>query len=160
MERRFKCLHIDAAKQTIVATDYADFRDLQVMIGGLISVACRMDNGDVLFVDDEGLLKRCDHFFRFDLYGPQPLAGNGVLVGPDVWDEEAGDEIGSDVSSSVDELAGHVTFLAADHVRSWAKGNSSEPASTITYVGNDGRMKTDILSTHGELFGVAPKGDK
>jgi hypothetical protein len=41
-------------------------------------------NGDILFVDDEGLLSLTDEsmFFRLDSF--QILAGNGILVGPEI----------------------------------------------------------------------------
>jgi Domain of unknown function (DUF3846) len=157
MSKRYKCLQIDATKRTIVQVDYGDYRDLQVLIGGLISVAWRFESGDVLFVDDEGLLKPCEHFFRIPGQ-PQPLAGNAVLTGPDVWDEEAEDEVSSDVNMTVEALARLVTFVTGDQARAWARGNASEPASAVTYLTDDGTIRTDVLERMGSLFGVAPKG--
>lgn len=40
-------------------------------------------NGDVLYVDDEGLLKSGMRLFNIDRYDGQPLAGNGLILGSD-----------------------------------------------------------------------------
>lgn len=41
-----------------------------------------LDDGDAIFVDDEGLLKPCDRFFVWAGYH-QPLAGKGLILGSD-----------------------------------------------------------------------------
>ena len=41
-------------------------------------------NGDVLYVDDEGLLKPSKNWFFYRHRKDQPLAGNGMLVGREV----------------------------------------------------------------------------
>ena len=48
------------------------------------TIGATYPNGDVLFVDDEGLLSLTDEsmFFRLDSF--QMLAGNGILVGPEI----------------------------------------------------------------------------
>lgn len=51
----------------------------------LIEVATEFPNGDVLYVDEEGLLKEPKHFF--DISAHQPFAGNGVIVGRETDDE-------------------------------------------------------------------------
>jgi len=54
--------------------------DLYTYIGCSTVDATSMDNGDTLYVDDEGLLKPQVHFIIVDGY-PQPLAGKAVLLG-------------------------------------------------------------------------------
>lgn len=43
--------------------------------------AARLENGDVIYVDDEGLLKSPSHFFHLPGITNEPLAGRGLLVG-------------------------------------------------------------------------------
>jgi hypothetical protein len=59
-----KAYWIDATAQTISEVDYAGLSDLQRMAGGYIEIAKAWDSGDVLFVDEEGLLKGTQTFFR------------------------------------------------------------------------------------------------
>ena len=46
----------------------------------LFTIGMNWRNGDTLYVDDEGLLKRGMRLFRID---GQPLAGNGLILGCD-----------------------------------------------------------------------------
>lgn len=75
-----KAYWIRADLKKVEAVDYEELSDLQRMVGGLITPAHCFPNGDIIFVDDEGLLKRQQHFFIVT-GGNQPYAGNGVLVG-------------------------------------------------------------------------------
>jgi len=58
--------------------------DLQVAVGDgekvLITVACELPNGDVIYVDDEGLFKPNNAYFTVD-GAHQPFAGIGLVVG-------------------------------------------------------------------------------
>jgi hypothetical protein len=155
MTQRFKCLHIDAGAHTITATDYADFRDLQRMVGGNLTIATDLPSGDVLFVNDEGLLQPCEAFFRIEGY-EQPLAGDGVLVGPDKWDPKVGDQVSSDVVTTVEQLTPLIRFLSSEQVRAWARAHASEPSASISFFNDRGELETEILSTHGQTFGVEP----
>jgi hypothetical protein len=84
-----RALHIDAAARTVTevetpeprAVDHARLRELQRLVGGLIAYAWTFPNGDTLFVDDEGLLKQPEHFFRVCGCPQEFFAGNGVVVG-------------------------------------------------------------------------------
>lgn len=60
-----------------------------------------------IYVDEEGLLKftPSTNFFMWKGY-PQPLAGNGLIMG---YDESTGNSIG--VTLSVDEVKNNVSFL-------------------------------------------------
>ena len=46
------------------------------------------DNGDVLFVDDEGLLAIDDDTTFFQFKGSQVFAGNGIIIGPETETED------------------------------------------------------------------------
>lgn len=46
----------------------------------MVEVATELPNQDVVFVDEEGLLKPVAYFFAFE-GAHQPFAGNGIVVG-------------------------------------------------------------------------------
>jgi hypothetical protein len=66
-----------------------------------------LENGDVVFVDDEGLLKGPTHFFRIKGLNDQPLAGRGVVLGSD------GHGGSADVKTSADEILSRVRWVYA-----------------------------------------------
>lgn len=76
---------IDPAERTLTSIEFeGDFRKIGELIGCDIITAARInDLGDVIYVDDEGLMKGQASFFLVEGY-PQPLAGRGLLVGTDV----------------------------------------------------------------------------
>lgn len=83
---------IDPAARTLTPVDVDKPRDL---IGcDRITTAYFNDASDVVYVDDEGLLKGPTDFFLIEGY-PQPLAGKGVVVGTDAE--------GNDISPTVSE---------------------------------------------------------
>jgi hypothetical protein len=84
-----KCLVIDAINHTIREDDYnGNYKDIY-RLGGfdLMTTIALDDNGETLFIDDEGLLKEDlnDYFILHgpDFSYPQPLPGNGVILGTD-----------------------------------------------------------------------------
>lgn len=79
-----KALLIDTKSLTVGEVDYTGLADMQRLIGGYIEAAYEWDNGDVLYVDEEGLLKDDQRFFRITVRRDQALAGNGLLVGPEI----------------------------------------------------------------------------
>jgi hypothetical protein len=75
---------IDAQKKEVreetISADGHGLEGLQNIVGGLIEAAFRTDK-DVLYVDEEGLLKAYNYGFSF-IGAPQALyAGNGVMAG-------------------------------------------------------------------------------
>lgn len=50
----------------------------------LFEVGQYFDNGDVLFVDEEGLLTMDDKSMFFSINGQQPLVGNGIIIGKEI----------------------------------------------------------------------------
>ena len=51
-----------------------------------VAIGESFPNGDVLFVDDNGLLKSPKHFFKLTANG-QAFAGNGLILGEEVEDD-------------------------------------------------------------------------
>jgi hypothetical protein len=63
----------------------------------------QLDDGDAIFVDDEGLLKTCDRFFVWAGYH-QPIAGKGLILGSN----RRGDSVSCEIS--VDDARAMVMF--------------------------------------------------
>ncbi len=65
----------------------------------------RLENDDIVFVDEEGMLKECNHFF-YILGAPQPYAGSGLILG------DAGMGESGDAESELEEIKSRVKFLS------------------------------------------------
>ncbi len=74
-----KAYHINSTERVVRQIDYQE-GDLQKLVGGWIELAFRWPSGDVLYVDEEGLLKDLRYGFLIPERPDQPLAGNGSLV--------------------------------------------------------------------------------
>ena len=145
-----KAILIDATMREIRALEYTDYKDLRRMVGGLLTIATDWPSGNVLFVDDEGLLKPQMHFFRI-AGRDQPLPGNGVVVGADRHDEK-GDYLGTeDPQIAVEQLQAEVTFLSRAQADSWAKANASEPAIRLITQTPDG-IEEHVIAHFGQVF--------
>jgi hypothetical protein len=78
---------------------------LQAAVGGTIAFGAELQTGDVLYIDDEGLLKSNPVFFSL---GRRSFAGRGLLVGPERPRM-------TDVVSTIEEIAKKVRFgIAVD----------------------------------------------
>lgn len=114
---RIKAVLIDPALQSVRETFIGHgLEALQEAVGGMVEIAHEFPNGDVLYVDEEGLLKAQDAIlgredaaraFVFDIGAHQPFAGRGVIVG-------AEDEDGrhTDARTSAREIIPMVSFMA------------------------------------------------
>ena len=76
-----RAIKINSEAQTVEVIDFeGDFEAIQKEIGVDCFTCVNLDNdGNTLYVDDEGLFKDVP-FFRLSLFG-QPLAGNGLILG-------------------------------------------------------------------------------
>lgn len=147
-----KAIWINSTERTITEVDYAGYKDLQRMVGGSISAATRWNNGDALYVDDEGMFKAQAAFFRITGV-EQLLAGNGVIVGREIGDT-------ADTrppTATVATVQAHVTFYDRAHADAWGKANASEPSATFATFEKDGTLRMATLGTMGELFGQMPR---
>ena len=77
--------------------------DFQRIVGGYIEVATYVNETDVIYVNEEGLLHGETLFFEYE-GAHQPFAGNGVIVGTD----DEGDS--TPPSISVEEVRSKVKF--------------------------------------------------
>ena len=80
---------VDPTSKLISQVYVKDYTDIQRHIGcDMFTMAFRLANDDVLYVDDNGLSKKNDYFAVLDAY-LAPLAGRGLLVGSNA---QGGDE--------------------------------------------------------------------
>ena len=80
-----KAVFFDASNGKFSDVTYEGLDDIYKMIGcSLVEVALRLGTGDVVFVDEEGMLKEIKYQFRME--GGGYFAGHAVIVGP--TDEE------------------------------------------------------------------------
>lgn len=95
---------IDPVTRTITSHIVsASVESLREAVDGSIAFATELKTGDVLYVDDCGLLKRNPSLFMI-AGGRHPYAGRGVLVGPEVGG------IATDVHMTVQEVRQLVEF--------------------------------------------------
>lgn len=96
-----RAILIDPVRRLIVPhTIDGRLASLQAAVGGTIAWGTELKTGDVLYVNDEGLLKRKPAFFWI---GDLTFAGRGLLVGPET------PRI-TDVISTVEEVAAMARF--------------------------------------------------
>jgi Domain of unknown function (DUF3846) len=153
-----RAIFIDAEKREISEVECDTLKNgVRRLIGGYIEMAWLWPSGDVLFVDEEGLLKPNEHFFRLSLrQDGQPLAGSGVIVGEELLDRE-GEWIGNaDPSISCDTVRPLIQFLSRVQAEAWGKANASNPFTTITTI-RDGRPVTDVIRRAGTVFASIPR---
>ena len=76
-----KAVFFDASNGKFSDVTYEGLDDIYKMIGcSLVEVALRLGTGDVVFVDEEGMLKEIKYQFRME--GGGYFAGHAVIVGP------------------------------------------------------------------------------
>jgi hypothetical protein len=152
-----KLIHINAAEKSITMVDYAGLADMQKLVGGYIGTApVTLSPGDVLFVDDDGLMKPQEHFFYFPSYD-QPLAGNGIIVGREYEDGSPAGYSTHDPKTPIDWLRKNVRWINRCQVDSWAKANASDAAVTITSFDPSGKVHTEVVARTGAVFGAMPR---
>jgi hypothetical protein len=151
---------IDVAAREVRLVEYETTEDLRALLGGYLELACSLPNGDTLYVDDEGLRKAQSNFFLFELRTDQPLAGNGLLVGPERIDDD-GNYLGAEHPRiSLPRFSLMVRFVDRAWVESWGKGNASEPASRIGYVDHKGRVQVQTLTRWGQVVRDIPRPEE
>lgn len=78
-----KAYLIDPKKRTISEVEYNSLTEMRELIGGYIELAYMHTNGDVLYVDENGMNKP-NYRFQYSHRPDQDLYGNGVIVGKEV----------------------------------------------------------------------------
>src|SRR3954453_16372771 len=148
-----KAILIDSAAKEIREVYYSRLADLQRFVGGSIeSVPLDLPKGDTLYVDDEGLFKPQTSFFLIHGHAA-PVAGNGVIVGREIDDEDAEEGYRTEAPGcSPRSLARFIRFMDRDQFDAWGKANASEPACTFTTINADGTLgTTEVIERFGSL---------
>lgn len=109
---------IDVRRMEVQTVELSgDYREIYPLIGCETFTCVQInDKNDVIYVDDEGLLKdlKTQSFFMFKGY-PQPLAGNGLILGTD-------DEGGSKSPEiSMMEVIKSVSYMTFYQVLRWSR---------------------------------------
>jgi len=96
-----RAILIDPARRVVEPhTINGRLASLQAAVEGCIAWGTELKTGDVLYVDDEGLLKPNPAFFAL---GRNTFAGRGLLVGPE-------NPLITDVVSTVEQITSMVRF--------------------------------------------------
>jgi hypothetical protein len=113
-----QCIRINAAEGTVVLADMPPtLEDLQSMVANPIALGMTLENGDVLYVDDEAYY-RILKARAFQIEGCVFL-GNGVVVSVD---PESGDDLTP--KSTVKDITDSIRFEAVASTPSEANGPS------------------------------------
>lgn len=107
-----KALKIDVIKKEVYEVEITTSIDTiykHLECDCFAQVGRRMPNGDILLVDDNGLLNPSIGAFEIGTY-PNALSGHGVLIGTD----SAGETV--DVKSDINYFRQLVRFVSADRL--------------------------------------------
>jgi len=102
-----KAIKIDAENRKVEEIEINGLSDMQKAVGGFIQVGHWFDNSnDVIFVDEEGLLKDPENFFTIRGKDSQILAGNGLVLGTNIL---TGAEM--DAVTSIDYIKKNICWM-------------------------------------------------
>lgn len=141
-----KAILIDPETQTITEVEYSgNYKDIYKLTGCDCFTVVGIEDGNGIFVDDEGLFNDPRYFFLYNGYD-QPLAGKGLILGTN----EEGDSV--DCTLTVDYIREKVKFIELSLM-----GFDPIPDGTVTPKGHP--MGEGIPVTgHTPIFGP-PDGD-
>ena len=150
---------IDVAARQIRPIAY-EYGELSRHLGGSLCIAWVYHNGDVLYVDDEALLKPAGPAaFRLRARPDgQPMMSNGVLTGRDMLDETLPPE------HTVETLAAEIEWLTRDEALAWFRRQAEMPALTTRHGGGPvevhARWDHFLRNLLGEPGGYDPRQDR
>jgi len=112
LQKKTKAILINPFTRSITEVEYnGDFNEIYKLIGcDTFTIAPITHRGDGIFIDDEGLFKFNQAFFKHDGY-PQPLAGCGLIMGCD----EEGETVEPTVSLT--DTVHAVRFMSLEEIR-------------------------------------------
>jgi len=108
---------IDVARRTITEVEYdGQLETIYKLVGcEMVEAPTVEKNGDSVFVDEEGLFKPQPYWFLYDGY-PQPLAGNGLLLG---LNRRNGESISP--KTPLETVKSKVRFMSYNEVKAYAR---------------------------------------
>ncbi len=98
-----RVLIINSVERTITEGTVRTLEDMQALVGGNIECGHVLENGDHVFVNEEGLFSGIEHFFEIGAH--QPFAGNAFIIGPP---DSEGDSLPAE--SDLLDIEGRVHF--------------------------------------------------
>jgi hypothetical protein len=127
-----KAYWIDAGKREIREIDY---EVLHEHFKGGIAIGATFDNGDVLYVDDEGLLRPATVAFRIRSRGldSQPMMSDGALSGRDDFEAVDGGYVETTLppAMSIADLEAEIEWLTVEEALSWFRARVGAPSVTV-----------------------------
>lgn len=125
-----KAILIDVVNQLVSHIDIGHYKEIYDAIGnGCSTFDCpfQLDNGDTLYVDDEGLLH--DNVYGcFILNGWNvPCVGNAIILGT----SDDGESI--DCKSTIEEIKKQIKFFSKDIALAWRDAALSNGAQVISF---------------------------
>jgi len=125
-----KAILIDVVNKNISYTTINDYKEIYNAIGhGCNTFDCpyQFDNGDTLYVDDEGLLHDDVHGC-FMLQGWNiPCVGNAIILGTN----DEGESI--DCKCTIEEIQNQIKFFSKDVALAWRDAALSNGAQIIQF---------------------------
>jgi hypothetical protein len=130
-----KAYLIDAAQREIRPIDYADGSYFRQYLPGGICIAWVYPNGDVLYVDDEGLLKPATCAFHIKARPDgQPMMSNGILTGRDT------DTLTLPPEFTLAEIEVQIEWLTVEQALAWFRAQAGLPAISSQSPGREKRV--------------------
>ena len=116
-----KAFLIDPEQQTISEVDYdGEHHSIYKLIDADLFDVVRLAGSDVIFVDDEGLMKNPQHFFKLDGL-TSPLAGKGLVLGTDRHGESTAPKL-----ITLPDLQRLITFIKRTQAVQYAEQADAE----------------------------------
>lgn len=138
-----KAYLIDAAARTITPIEYT-YASMREHLPGGICIGATFPNGDVLYVDDEGLLQPATKAFRIrKRRDGQPMMSNGILTGPDSPDPRSNDTLPPGMT--IEELADEIEWMTVADALTWFRRRA--PGAAVT-------SGDAVLATWGDFVAV------
>ena len=121
MAKKIKALFIDVVKQSVTPIEIKNkFTHYYPLLECQTIEAIHLENDDVIYIDEEGLLSEQDGYFRLKGY-PQVYAGHGLVIGTRISKFDENDD--DSCLSTVQDILNLITFLRPDEV----SGDDIEP---------------------------------
>jgi len=115
-----KAILVDSNNKKIKEVEFSgNYKEICDFVDCDMFTVVTVDEENVMYVDDEGLLKGATKFFKADFYHDQ-LAGNGLIIGYD----SMGDSVGT--TMNVEDVEKQIKFVDYDNVEDAPKAEPFE----------------------------------
>lgn len=143
-----KALLIEPHTREIKEVEIDGYKGMLPFLPGGITFGGDTACGDVLYVDEEALLRPITCAFRWKaLDVEQPYVSRGLLVGRETRNPEKQETVTLDVMTSIQELRERVEWMTVDQALQWFANNGNEPAVSLT-----NSFGTTVLATNRDFL--------